>query len=183
MRWYICSFSSFLTKANVCTSHRYCLKPFKWSLAKASKGGCIKGAKGTSFVSTIVQYKCKFVASFRCSWLRVGFTLKLISKGPNLYLKVAIDIYIQVTSVSKKCNFLSCWFASNRALVCTFLRGLLFVGFDKQILQYQGHHCYIKLGLLFFSCQLHWCFADELVTDDHVERAIYRYRRCIVNKN
>ena len=61
MRWYICSFSSFLTKANVCTSHRYCLKPFKWSLAKASKGGCIKGAKGTSFVSTIVQYKCKFV--------------------------------------------------------------------------------------------------------------------------
>ena len=109
MRWYICSFSSFLTKANVCTSHRYCLKPFKWSLAKASKGGCIKGAKGTSFVSTIVQYKCKFVASFRCSWLRVGFTLKLISKGPNLYLKVAkgISFYIYVTLVSKKCNFSS----------------------------------------------------------------------------
>ena len=97
MRWYICSFSSFLTKANVCTSHRYRLKPFKWSLAKASKGGCIKGAKGTSFVSTIVQYKCKFVASFRCSWLRVGFILKLISKGPYLYLKVAIDIYIKVS--------------------------------------------------------------------------------------
>ena len=93
MRWYICSFSSFLTKANVCTSHRYCLKPFKWSLAKASKGGCIKGAKGTSFVSTIVQYKCKFVASFRSSWLRVGFTLKLFSKGPNLYLKDAISTF------------------------------------------------------------------------------------------
>ena len=160
MRWYICSFSSFLTKANVCTSHRYCLKPFKWSLAKASKGGCIKGAKGTSFVSTIVQYKCKFVASFRCSWLRVGFTLKLISKGPNLYLKVAIDIYVQVTSVCKKCNFLSCWFASNRALVCTFLRGLLFVGFDKQILQYQGHHCYIKIRsvILQLSIALMFCW-------------------------
>ena len=105
------------------------------------------------------------------------------SSKRNIIIRKNIDIYIQVTSVSKKYNFLSCWFASNRDLVCTFLRGLLFVGFDKQILQYQGHHCYIKLGLLFFSCQLHWCFADELVTDDHVERAIYRYRRCIVNKN
>ena len=71
-----------------------------------------------------------------------------------------IDIYIQVTSVSKKCNFLSCWFASNRALVRTFLRGLLFVGFDKQILQYQGHHCYIEIRsvILQLSIALMFCW-------------------------